>query len=591
VITDELRALYECPSAVIALDTETTSLRVGGDARTIGVSYASVAGGRVVSGYIPIAHDVGQNASPEILEQLHYVISVQPRTLVFCNAQFDILALEAAGLPTEHQDILDVSAIAHLLNENEPRSKSLDSLAEFYLGEEAHKLSSPELDRAKKTGWKGVPPEMVAPYATTDAELTYGVWLELTRQVEYDEVISAHWQHKQKLIRVLLAMRRRGVRVDTALASHSVEVAEHEMARVREHLGINPGSPKDLEATLHGFLKLPVLHRTPGGKPRFDKAAMADYDELLERVDSPVGKLLKEYRGWQKASSAAYKPYLALLDHDGRLRCSYKMHGTVTGRLSCSEPNLQQIPKTSDKPWNGRVKECFIADPGYTLINVDYSQLELRLATAYAPDPKLVDVFNEGRDIFTEMSQQLGMARQDTKTLVYSMQYGAGINRLMTAFHVKKDRAEELRTNYQRTYPLFHELNQRVSRQAERDGFVRTWTGRKRRFQYPSDSYRAMNAMIQGGGADIVERVMVRLFEEVDSDDCRMLLQVHDSITFEIRTELVALYAPLIRRVMEDVEAVLGFDPQVRFAVDITPWSEVDRQKLAGAGGQGLVAA
>lgn len=581
MIDDDLRLLYEHPEAVIALDTETTSLRVGGDARLIGISYASVAGGRVVSGYIPVAHQRGQNVGPDVLEKLHYVISVQPRTLVFCNAQFDILAKEQVGIETEHQDVIDVSAVAHLLNENEPRSKSLDSLAEFYLGEGIAKIDDPFINKQKKLGWIDTTPEQIAPYATTDAELTYAVWLELTRQVEYDEVISAHWQHKQKLIRVLLAMRRRGVRVDTELARSSVAVAEQEMARVREHLGINPGSPKDLEATLHGFLKLPVLHRTPGGKPRFDKAAMADYDELLERIDSPVGRLLKEYRGWQKASSAAYKPYLSLLDSDGRLRCSYKMHGTVTGRLSCSEPNLQQIPKTSDKPWNGRVKECFIADPGYTLINVDYSQLELRLATAYAPDPKLVSVFNEGRDIFTEMSQQLGMSRQDTKTLVYSMQYGAGVNRVKTAFHISQAEAKERIETYRRTYPLFQDLSARTSRNAARDGFVRTWAGRKRRFEYPSDAFKAMNAMIQGGAADIVERVMVRLHEEVDSDECRMLLQVHDSITFEIRTELVPLYTPLIRRVMEDVEAIVGFDPQVHFAVDITPWSRVDAERLA----------
>lgn len=577
---DDLLAIYNDASAVIALDSETTSLRVGGDARTIGISYASIAGGRVVSGYIPVGHHRGQNASEEVIRQLQWVISVQSRTLVFANMQFDILALESVGIRTEHQDILDVCTIAHLLNENEPRSKSLDSLADFYLGNGAAKVDDPFINKEKRTGWPTATPEQVAPYARVDAELTYGVWLALTRQVEYDDVVAQHWAHKQRLTRVLLAMRRRGVRVDLELAAASVERATEEMARVRERLGINPGSPKDLEATLHGFLSIPVLHRTPGGKPRFDKAAMADYDELLERVDSPVGRLLKEYRGWQKASSAAYKPYLTLCDSDGRLRCSYKMHGTVTGRLSCSEPNLQQIPKTSDKPWNGRVKECFIADPGYTLINVDYSQLELRLATAYAPDPKLVEVFNEGRDIFTEMAAQLGMARHDTKTLVYSMQYGAGVNRVKTAFHISAAAAKEVIENYRRTYPLFQQLAARTTRAAERDGYVQTWAGRKRRFLYPSDAFKAMNAMIQGGAADIVERVMVRLFDEVDSDDCRMLLQVHDSITFEIRTELVPLYTPVIRRVMEDIEAIVGFDPLVKFAVDITPWSAVEARKL-----------
>src|SRR5206468_10405513 len=120
------------------------------------------------------------------------------------------------------------------------------------------------------------------------------------------------------------------------------------------------------------------------------------------------------------------------------------------GRLSCFEPNLQQIPKETDKPWNGRVKEAFIASPGYTLVNADFSQLELRLATAYAPEPALVKCFAEGRDIFDEMTEDLtptmppGWIRYKTKTLVYSMQYGAGVKRVMEAFQVSEEVAKQI---------------------------------------------------------------------------------------------------------------------------------------------------
>jgi DNA polymerase-1 len=293
---------------------------------------------------------------------------------------------------------------------------------------------------------------------------------------------------------------------------------------------------------------------------------MEEYELLLDRMDSPIAKLIKEFRGWQKSISASYKPYLELLDSDGRLRCSYKTHGTVSGRLSCAEPNLQQIPKASDKPWNGRVKECFIADPGYSLVEFDYSQLELRLGTAYAKEESLKQVFAEGRDIFDEMSAQLGMTRQDTKTLVYSMQYGAGEKRIMAAFGVDQPEAKRLRENYFATYPRFKALSDVASAKAEQAGRVKIWSGRFRHFQYPSESYKALNSIIQGGAADIVERVMVRAFDEIDNDECRLLLQVHDSLLWEIKTDKLDEYTKSILTLMEDVEPK---DFDVKFAVDM----------------------
>ena len=317
-----------------------------------------------------------------------------------------------------------------------------------------------------------------------------------------------------------------------------------------------------------------ISKRNPEGNPSFDKFVMEQYDEMLERLDSTEAKLLKQYRGWQKAVSASYRPYIERLDSDGRLRCSYKTHGTVTGRLSCSEPNLQQIPKTSDKVWNGKVKECFIAKEGYTLVNADFSQLELRVATAYAGEESLARVFEEGRDIFTEMAAQLGMERQDTKTLVYSMQYGAGINRIRSAFGVSSARANEIRSTYFATYPRFKALADNCAHRARDTGRVRIWSGRQRKFMYPkSEDYKAMNSVIQGGAADIMERVMVKVYEEIDNEDCQMLLQVHDSITFEVLNEHVDYYTKRIEEVMSDVTGAIGEDLfPVKFAVEVGPW-------------------
>lgn len=577
--TESLRVIAELredPPEFIAVDTETTGLNVvGGKNKLIGVSFAAYTSEKPYSHYVPLDHPSGHNCSTKVLEALRELLTASNFRLVFVNAQFDILALESVGINVADNDFVDVPTMAHLINENKPYNKGLDSLAQFYLRDPG-KHEDEFLDKEKKLGWPNTTWEQIWPYAVKDAELTWRLYDLLSKTKEWQELPPDLWPHKQRLIRVLMSMKRHGVKIDVQLAEEYVQKGQVEMDRIIKELGVNPGSPKQLKKLLIDDLGLPVLKKSAKtGAPSFDKEAMGMYDQLLEELNNPTAKLIKEYRGWQKAVSASYKPYLDLVDRDGRLRCSYKTHGTATGRLSCAEPNLQQIPKSSDKPWNGKVKNCFIARPGFTLVNADFSQLELRLATAYAGENSLKTIFEEGRDIFTEMSKQLNMSRHDTKTLVYSMQYGAGEQRLMSAFGVTREEAQRIRENYFATYPNFRRFNDRCTAKVEEAGEIKLWSGRKRRFEYRSDSYKAMNSVIQGGAADIVERIMVKAWKELESEDCWILLQVHDSITFEVRTELVDEYMIKIRELMEDVNAVTGdvkFD--VKFAVDVGYWVE-----------------
>lgn len=568
------------PNLVIAVDTEATGLSIAdGKDKCIGVSIATVIDGTPYSHYFPFAHVVGDNCSSDVLERLKQLLEGD-HTLVFCNAQYDILSLETIGINVEHTNFMDVPTTAHLINENKPYNKGLDSLAQYYL-KDSGKHKDEFLEKQKKIGWPETTWEQMWPYAVVDAELTWRLWsvLRITRQ--WEDLPDEIWPHKQDLIRVLLSMKRSGVRIDVQLAQRYVHKGEQEMAQIEKKLGINPASPKQMKKLLIDDLGLPVVKNSKlTGAPSFDKEAMLTYDSMLEKLENPVAKQIKEFRGWQKAVSAAYRPYLDLVGMDGRLRCSYRLHGTATGRLSCAEPNLQQIPKSSDKPWNGKVKECFIAEDGFVLINADFSQLELRLATAYAGEEELKEVFNEGRDIFTEMSKQLGMSRHETKTLVYSMQYGAGEQRLMNAFGVNKPTAKQIRQNYFDTYPHFRRLNERCTAKVEQTGEIKIWSGRKRRFEHRNDAYKAMNSLIQGGAADIVERIMVRAFQQLESPECRILLQVHDSITFEVKESVVPQYVEKIRTLMEDVNAVTGdvqFD--VRFAVEVEDWVPKEKNK------------
>ena len=565
---DILRYLYENVHVPIAVDTETTGLNcVGGEARCIGVSIAAVINGTPHSHYYGIDHAIGENVSHETYKQLKYVLEQPERQLIFANVQFDVLALESIDIAVSDNPFWDILTVANMVDENDPIQKSLAQLSLRYLGEQG-KIDTPEITKEKKTGWLNTTPEDMYEYAVADAVTTWRIWDKLMNHPEWTVIPEEVWDEKQKLIRVLLHMRRRGVRVDQELAQQMIEIGEARIEEIKKELGVNPASNKDMHKLLIEDLGLPVLKKSAKtGKPSFDKFAMEDYEVLLDKMDSPVANLIKEFRGWSKAISASYKPYLNLVDKDGRIRCNYKTHGTVSGRLSCAEPNLQQVPKQSDKPWNGKVKSCFIPQDGYTLVEFDYSQLELRLGTAYAGEEDLKRVFNEGRDIFDEMSSQLGMTRQDTKTLVYSMQYGAGEKRIMAAFGVDQPKAKYLRENYFNTYPRFKNLSDVATAKAEQQGRVRIWSGRYRHFQHRNESYKALNSIIQGGAADIVERVMVRAFEQIDNPECRLLLQVHDSLVWEIKTEKLDEYSERILALMEDVEPK---DFDVKFAVEAT---------------------
>lgn len=571
-----LKLLHENPDIPMSIDTETTGLKVAtGWDDCIGVSLAFVLDGKGYKHYFAFNHEVGENCGPLTLSMLKWVLEQGNHLLIFANVQFDILSLDTIDIHVEDQNFIDICSMAHLIDENQPKNKGVDSLSRYYLGEPG-KVDDKALEKEKKTGWRNTTPEDIWEYAVTDAVTTYRIWDFLKDHPNWTSLPEDIWPRKQALIRgPLLNMKRRGAKIDIPLTMEREAYGSQKMEALITKLGMNPGSNQQMKKLLIDELGLPVLKVSPKTKaPSFTKDVMEEYDMMLERMDDSRAKLIKEYRGWSKTVTATYRPYLRYVDEDGRVRCDYKPHGTVTGRFSCSEPNLQQIPKTSDKEWNGKVKECFIAEEGYTLINADFAQLELRLATAYAGDERLKQIFLEGRDIFTEMSKELGFTRNDTKTFVYSTQYGAGVRRIMSAFGVSKQEAQKMIAHYYATYPKFRMLNERCKAKAESSGYVRLWSGRDRHFEYPkSDGYKAMNSVIQGGAADIVERIMVRVWEEIDNEDCKMLLQVHDSITFEVKTELVPFYMARIKEVMEDVDAVLdGVVLDVKFAVDVDYW-------------------
>lgn len=584
-MAESLTLVEELKSAkFLFVDTETNGEDIrDGRGYLTGISIAGQVGREIKAAYFPFRHGTGGNLPDHVKDALSDLLTL-PMPKGTHNTKFDIVSLRTIGIQIKGP-VYCTMVLAHLLNENRPFSYSLNSVAAWYLGKEAEnqKEISEELKKAiEKFGWANIPVPIMDPYAVRDAVLGFRLMARLWPLLK-DENLLEYWKYKERFVDVIIAMEGRGVLVDTEVCEEQISVGETRMAEIVKELGgYVPSKPADLKILLLDKLKLPIVKVSEKtGKPSFDKYAMEEYDEMLERANSDIAKLILEYRGWQKSVSSNYRAYLELLSPDGALRPNYKLHGTKTGRLSCEKPNLQQIPRVSDKPWNGHMRKAFKARPGYVLLEADYSQLELRLGTAYAHETALLQVFEEGRDIFTEMSLSIGLPRHDTKTFVYTTQYGGGIRRIKNVFGISESKARRIREDYYTSYPGFRIVSDRARAKAITNGKIRLWSGRYRHFWDPEvEARKAFNSLIQGGAADIVERIMIRLYEEIDkpsNGECNMLLQVHDSVVFEVKKERVDFYKRLIHAMMEDVDAITDGDSfGVKFHVEIKEWAEND---------------
>lgn len=555
----------------LCVDTESNGEDVrDGRGYLQGISLSFMYDTRVATMYFSVRHKFGFNYPREIQERLRELFSTRDKhdlPNLYHNSKFDIPSLTTFGIKLKsYHNHYCTMLMSHLLNEN-LFAQSLQSVSKHYLGNEYSKVKSPELEKIIKAfGWGHIPSEVMYEYALQDSALGLLVFLKMLPDWEKEQ-LDAYWhRHKRKTIEVVMSMERRGVLIDQELCRKNLAIGEQEMEDVKEILGLNPGSPKDLKKLLIDELQLPVQLHKKTGNPTFDKDAMEIYDQILERRGDATAIHILTYRGWQKTTSSNYRSYLKLLSPDGRLRCNYKLHGTKTGRFSCADPNLQQIPKKSVKPWNRATKTAFTSPEGYSLWGFDYAQLELRLATAYAGVKSLIQVFEEDRDIFDEMSLSLNMVRPDTKTFVYSTQYGGGNKRISDVFGISMERAAEIRAHYFSTYPGFRTVSNLASNTAKSSGKVKLWSGRYRHFMWPqSEAHKAFNSAIQGGAADIVEGAMHRAYEQVDNEeDCQLLLQIHDELAFQIKDSVAAEVVPEIKRIMEAIPQDFG----VKFKVE-----------------------
>lgn len=385
------------------------------------------------------------------------------------------------------------------------------------------------------------------------------------------------WETEADFIRLIARIKQRGIAIDTAFSRTKAIEGTRILNQISSSLGWNPGSTNQLGKYLIDDLGLPILKTTPAGKPSFDKEALEEYEIYLDATGDETAQKVLTYRGWQKTVSSNFQAYLDLMDENEILHPNYKVHGTRTGRLSCEKPNLQQIPRESVKPWNGDVKKAFIPRNEHLFLDLwkkdqlrrrlvgrirlrtfDFKQVEFRLAAAYAKEKELLEVFNSGADIFTEMSLRLGRPRHQIKTFVYSTLYGAGKAKVALVLKMPQRESDELYEEYHGTWPGFKRTSENAARLAANDGYIEYWTGRRRHLS-KGESHKAFNSVIQGGAFEIVKRRMLALRDEP------IVLQVHDSITVE---DDDSCDTDRIKMILEDVPESKEFG--VKFEVDMT---------------------
>lgn len=571
---------------VIAIDTETNGEDVrDGRGYAYGVSLAYRGSQGVVSYYLPFRHTnpgrVGNYEYGYFMPVLQDILSNRP--CIFHGAKFDLVSLSTLGLDVGRTNFFCTMKGAHLVNESDfmlqAKQFSLDECSRHFLGRSGKKKSD-LFDRFMKvTGWAGMPPEAHGEYAAYDTFSTLELF-EALRPHMQTESLGDIWTHKQQFIRLLVDMEKNGVRVDTDFCDAMAEEGLIRQTEIREKWErrysrtLNPMSPKDLHFLLIETMRLPVKYHRKTKNPTFNKDAMEQYEQILRLVDSPLANEILEYRGWNKAVSSNYQAYIKYLSPDGRLRPNFNYTGPVTGRLSCYKPNLQQIPRSGEKSWNGEMKKCFIPEDGYELVECDYSQLEFRLTAATARVQVLLDAFADpSRDVFREMAAKLGWDRQKCKLHTYATLYGAGREQISFVHGVSLARAGELIDDFYGLYPNIRKASRLAQREVERTGKIELWSGRYRHFQNPQrESHKSFNSYIQGGAADIVERSMVRCAEAGLNDGVRsrMLLQVHDSVVFEVKKDDVEEAKITIADIMSKVEPDFG----VVFKAEPKKWGE-----------------
>ena len=560
--------LLSCMDPVV--DTETTGLSIFGNANR---AQDHIIGIAVDIGteayYFPFRHLQGDNLPLSCLDFFKAYLSNPNRTYGGWNYGYDLHMMAMDGIPMA-LNFEDAMLAVHLLNENEPNFKLKDisdrynvgdgslqeSILEDKVFDECQKLGldcsrSPRAENNTKSMMYVLTPEDVEPYACDDVRLTRK-WLDICKEALTAQGLYDIWKQVNYYSYIITSMEHRGMMIDPHLIHQYQEEAE--------------GKSKDALARLHKAAGFELNPNSSKKVCEFLGVQSSSAERLTELIDAggegaERAKLVQESRGWLSVDSRYYTPYLASMDKNDSLHCSLNLIGTISGRLSCSNPNLQAVAKHTDV---FKVKDVFVARPGFTMIQADYKQAEMRLVTHYTKDPIMKELIEQDADLHSATAERLGIPRNAAKRINFSVIYGIGYKKLAENLRVEQSVAKDYLDKYHSLYPGFRKLMYQCEDYAKAKGEIKMWTGRTRHFNVPeADPHKAMSNLIQGGVAEIVRVAISRLFPAITDLGGYMLLQVHDSVTFEVPDEHLNEALPTIKTIMED------FDFVPRVGVDI----------------------
>lgn len=558
---------------LIAFDTETTSIDAM-RADIVGISFAVEAGKAC---YIPLGHDYPgapkQLDRDAVLAALKPVFEDRSRPKLGQHAKYDINILSNYGIVVQglkHDSMLE----SYVWNATATRH-DMDSLAKKYLGYDTVKYEQVAGKGARQISFSQVDLDTACRYAAEDSDITLRLHLALWPKLESVPALRKVYEDIEiPLVPVLAAMEQRGVLIDgdelrrqsQQLGKRMLELQQQSYALAGREFNLD--SPKQLQAVLFDELGLQAKLKTPTGQPSTNEEAL---EAIADTHELP--RLILDYRGLAKLRSTYTDKLSGIVNpRTGRVHTSYHQGSVATGRISSSDPNLQNIPVRTEE--GRRIRQAFIAPPGWQVMAADYSQIELRIMAHLSGDEGLLKAFHEGGDVHRATAAEVfGLKPEDVsanqrraaKAINFGLMYGMSAFGLARQLGVDRGEAGDYMARYFSRYPGVHAFMEATREQAHRDGYVETIFGRRLYLENLTSRNQglrqgaeraAVNAPMQGSAADIIKRAMIAVAAWLkDRDDAHMLMQVHDELVFEVRADAVdAVRAAVVGRMSSAAE-------------------------------------
>ncbi len=538
---------------LFAFDTETTSLDYM-QAEIVGVSFCIRPG---EAAYVPLAHDYpgapAQLSRESVLERLRPLLEDASRPKLGQNLKYDMSVLANHGIALAGIRY-DTMLESYVLNSTASRH-DMDTLALTHLGHKTIRFEDIAGKGARQLTFNQIGIEQAAPYAAEDADITlrlhHALWPRLAAEPGLQRLFN---EIEVPLVPVLSRIERNGVLVDAGMLYRQSEELARQMLEIQQQAHsaagqpFNLDSPKQIQAILFDKLQLPVLEKTPTGQPSTAESTLAEL-----ALDYPLPKLILEHRTLAKLKSTYTDKLPGQINpRTGRVHTSYHQAVAATGRLSSSDPNLQNIPIRSAE--GRRIRQAFIAPPGHKIVAADYSQIELRIMAHLSQDDGLLRAFSHGEDIHRATAAEIfGAApdqvtseqRRNAKAINFGLIYGMSAFGLARQLGVERGAAQQYMDLYFARYPGVKAFMDRTRTQTRADGYVETLFGRRlyladikssnqQRRQYAERA--AINAPMQGTAADIIKLAMLKTDTMILAGNltAKMVMQVHDELVFEV---------------------------------------------------------